>query len=426
MDLNVETDSEDELPHGWEERTTPEGWVYYANHLSKNTVWEHPKTKKRRRVPSKMPYGWKRKEDEQGRFYFLDSINGRKTYTDPRLAFCEDVDIATREMFKQRFDGSSTADQVLLGSDLTGKFVVITGANSGIGFETAKSLAKHGANIVLACRNLKKAEAAIEQISKDRVDVKVIAMQLDLASLKSIKQFAKDYVSKGWPLHVLMMNAAVGMRPWKMTEDNIEETFAVNHVGHFYLTQQLSSLLIRSAPARVVVVSSESHRFPVCSDPIQLEYLSPHYSKCWPMIQYNRSKLCNILFCNELDRRLGKRGVTCNSLHPGNMVYTALPNSSYGLKLLYMIARPFTKSMQQAAACSVYLATAPELSNCGGMYFNNCCQCDPSPLAADRMAAKRLWKLTEDLILDRTEHWCNNKLLLESLYTPEVDDKKCE
>jgi len=230
-------------------------------------------------------------------------------------------------------------------------------------------------------------------------------MICDLSSLKSIRDFVKNFATKNLPLHILILNAAVMMLPWQLTQDNIEMTFAVNHVGSFYLTQLLTSVLIRSAPSRVVVVSSESHRFPMGAYPIQLNKLSPDYQNFWPMVQYNRTKLCNILFSNELNRRLCKYGVTCNSLHPGNLVFTSLPNSSYLLKLLYLIAKPFTKSLQQAAACSVFVATATELTNVGGLYFNNCQQCEPSSTAVDKTAAKDLWKLTEDLIKDRTKHW---------------------
>lgn len=426
-----DTDSEDELPAGWEEKATPEGWVYYANHLTKTTVWEHPKTKKRKRVPSHLPYGWERKSDEKGRAYFTDTINERQTYTDPRLAHCVDVQRTSAKQLKQRFDSCSTANQVLQGSDLSGKVAIVTGANSGIGFETAKSLALHGCHVILACRNKEKAEQAAKQMSKDRSDAKVTAMELDLASLRSVKQFAKDFVDRGWPLHILILNAAVAMHPWQMTEDDIELTFQTNHVAHFYLTQQLASLLIRSAPARVVVVSSESHRFPVGYDPIHFDKLSPAcYDNHWPMIQYNRSKLCNVLFSNELNRRLAKHGVTSNALHPGNLVYSSLSKTSpYLIRLLYLLARPFTKSMQQAAACSVYVATAPELHERGGLYFNNCFRCHASSQAADRRSAKRLWSLSENLVRERTDRWfvkMTPQQIVDDIKAAEDDKSKSE
>ncbi|XP_078492679.1 WW domain-containing oxidoreductase [Ciona intestinalis] len=397
-----ETDSDDELPHGWEERTTSDGWVYYANHMTKSTKWEHPKTRKRRRVAKDLPYGWERVEDVQGRFYYVDHVNKRTTYTDPRLAFAVDVIESRKVAVRQRFDASSTTDQVLMGSDLTGKVAIVTGANSGIGFETARALACHGARVVLACRDLEKANNAISDIKSSRDDVKVIAIQLDLCSLQSIQNFADDFLKLKWPLHILVLNAGVFMLPWQLTEDGIERTFAANHVGHFRLTQLLRDVLLRSAPARVVVVSSESHRFPsVVEEAITLDKLSPSENNFRGMAQYNRTKLCNVLFSNELHRRMAGLGVTCNSLHPGNMVYTSISDSSYLFKFFFFLARPFTKSLKQAAACSVFVATAPELEGIGGLYFNNCFRCEPSEPASDPTAATRLWTITEDLINDR-------------------------
>uniref|UniRef100_A0A8C5Y307 WW domain containing oxidoreductase n=1 Tax=Microcebus murinus TaxID=30608 RepID=A0A8C5Y307_MICMU len=126
-----DTDSEDELPPGWEERTTKDGWVYYANHTEEKTQWEHPKTGKRKRVAGDLPYGWEQETDENGQVFFVDHINKRTTYLDPRLAFTVD-DNPTKPTTRQRYDGSTTAMEILQGRDFTGKVVVVTGANSGI------------------------------------------------------------------------------------------------------------------------------------------------------------------------------------------------------------------------------------------------------------------------------------------------------
>nr|XP_037863877.1 WW domain-containing oxidoreductase isoform X5 [Chlorocebus sabaeus] len=126
-----DTDSEDELPPGWEERTTKDGWVYYANHTEEKTQWEHPKTGKRKRVAGDLPYGWEQETDENGQVFFVDHINKRTTYVDPRLAFTVD-DNPTKPTTQQRYDGSTTAMEILQGRDFTGKVVVVTGANSGI------------------------------------------------------------------------------------------------------------------------------------------------------------------------------------------------------------------------------------------------------------------------------------------------------
>uniref|UniRef100_A0A2K6U5C8 WW domain-containing oxidoreductase n=1 Tax=Saimiri boliviensis boliviensis TaxID=39432 RepID=A0A2K6U5C8_SAIBB len=306
-----DTDSEDELPPGWEERTTKDGWVYYANHTEEKTQWEHPKTGKRKRVAGDLPYGWEQETDENGQVFFVDHINKRTTYLDPRLAFTVD-DNPTKPTTRQRYDGSTTAMEILQGRDFTGKVVVVTGANSGI----------HKA--------------------------KVEAMTLDLALLRSVQHFAEAFKAKNVPLHVLVCNAAAFALSWSLTKDGLETIFQVNHLGHFYLVQLLQDVLCRSAPARVIVVSSESHRFTDINDSLgtlDFSRLSPSKSDYWAMLAYNRSKLCNILFSNELHRRLSPRGVTSNAVHPGNMMYSNIHRGWWVYTLLFTLARPFTKSM---------------------------------------------------------------------------------
>ncbi|XP_019343757.1 WW domain-containing oxidoreductase isoform X9 [Alligator mississippiensis] len=126
-----DTDSEEELPPGWEERTTRDGWVYYANHLEEKTQWEHPKSGKRKRVAGDLPYGWEQETDENGQVYFVDHINKRTTYLDPRLAFTVEEN-PVKPTTRQKYDGNSTAMEILQGCDLSGKVVIVTGANSGI------------------------------------------------------------------------------------------------------------------------------------------------------------------------------------------------------------------------------------------------------------------------------------------------------
>ncbi|XP_044787060.2 WW domain-containing oxidoreductase isoform X4 [Bubalus bubalis] len=347
-----DTDSEDELPPGWEQRTTKDGWVYYANHTEEKTQWEHPKTGKRRRIAGDLPYGWEQETDENGQVFFVDHINKRTTYLDPRLAFTVD-DNPTKPTTRQRYDGSTTAMEILQGRDLSGKVVVVTGANSGIGFETAKSFALHGAHVILACRNMTRANEAVSRILGEWHKAKVEAMTLDLALLRSVQHFAQAFKAKNVSLHVLVCNAAVFGLPWTLTKDGLETTFQVNHLGHFYLVQLLQDVLCRSAPARVVVVSSESHRFTDINDSsgkLDFSRLSPSKNDYWAMLAYNRSKLCNILFSNELHRRLSPRGVTSNAVHPGNMMYSSLHRGWWAYTLLFTLARPFTKSMKDTMA----------------------------------------------------------------------------
>ncbi|XP_038626510.1 WW domain-containing oxidoreductase [Tachyglossus aculeatus] len=398
-----DTDSEDELPPGWEERTTKDGWVYYANHTEEKTQWEHPKTGKRKRVSGDLPYGWEQETDENGQILFIDHINKRTTYLDPRLAFTIE-DNPTKPTIRQKYDGNTTAMEILQGRDFSGKVVIVTGANSGIGFETAKSFALHGAHVILACRNISRANEAKCNILEEWRKAKVEAMTLDLASLRSVQHFAESFKSKNLSLHVLICNAATFALPWTITEDGLESTFQVNHLGHFYLVQLLQDVMCTSSPARVVMVSSESHRFTDIKDSsgkLDFGLLSPSKKEYWAMLAYNRSKLCNILFSNELNSRLSPYGVTSNAVHPGNMMYSSLHRNWWVYTVLFTLARPFTKSMQQGAATALYCATAPELEGLGGMYFNNCCRCLPSQEAQNEMTARALWELSARLIQER-------------------------
>ncbi|XP_060110411.1 WW domain-containing oxidoreductase [Heteronotia binoei] len=398
-----DTDSDEELPPGWEERTTKDGWVYYANHLEERTQWDHPKSGKRKRVAGDLPYGWEQETDENGQVYFVDHINKRTTYLDPRLAFTVE-DNPLKPNAKQKYDGNTTAMEVLQGRDMSGKVIIITGANAGIGFETAKSLALHGAHVILACRNMVKANEAVKSILEEWHKAKVEAMTLDLASLRSVREFAEAYKSKNIPIHVLICNAGIFGAYWELTEDGLESVFQANHLGHFYLIQLLKDVLCRSAPARVVVLSSEGHRFTEIFDnsgKLDFNQLSPPKKDFWPMLAYNRAKLCGLLLSSELNRRLSPHGVTSNAVHPGNLIYTSLHRSYWGYTLLFALFRPFTKSLQQGAATSVYCACAPELEGLGGMYFNNCCRCSPSAEAENETTAKALWELSEKLIQER-------------------------
>ncbi|XP_078503534.1 WW domain-containing oxidoreductase [Lissotriton helveticus] len=398
-----DTDSEEELPPGWEERSTRDGWVYFANHGEEKTQWEHPKTGKRKRVAGELPYGWEQETDANGQVFYVDHLNKRTTYLDPRLAFTVE-DGPVRASTRQRYDGSTTAMEILQGLDLTNKVAIVTGANSGIGFETAKSFALHGATVILACRNLVRAEEAKRQILEEWHKAKVEVIPLDLASLRSVQHFAETFKAKNVPLHLLICNAAIFGSCWSLTEDGLESTFQTNHLGHFYLVHLLQESLRRSSPSRVVIVSSESHRFTDIKDSsgkLDLSVLSPPKREYWAMLAYNRSKLCNILFSNELNRRLCPKGVTSNAVHPGNMMYSSIHRSWWVYTLLFTFARPFTKSMQQGAATSVYCAISPDLEGIGGMYFNNCCRCLPSQEAQTEGTAAALWELSERLIQER-------------------------
>ncbi|TSK13378.1 WW domain-containing oxidoreductase [Bagarius yarrelli] len=354
-----DTDSEDELPPGWEERSTKDGWVYYANHDEMRTQWEHPKTGKKKRCAGDLPYGWEQELDDKGQIFYVDHINKRKTYFDPRQAFTvEDIQVKPK-----RYDGNTTALEILQGHDLSDKVIIVTGGNSGIAVSESKS-----SSTAFVC--------PIEQ-QKARVE----AMTLDLASLSSVREFAEAFKAKKLPLHVLVCNAAVCTQPWRLTEDGLESTFQICHLGHFYLVQLLQNVLRRSAPARVVVVSSESHRFTDLVDTcgkVDLTLLSPPQKEYWSMLAYNRAKLCNILFSNELQRRLSPHGVTSNAVHPGNMMYTSIHRSWWLMTFLFNLARPFTKSMPPSLILPCLDYSSSPFSQNGALALDPAC--DPRPL----------------------------------------------
>lgn len=199
-------------------------------------------------------------EEGTGQIIYVDRKNDKRTYIDPRLAFA--VENAPRNIseIRQRFDTNSTAFQVLHGHDLTGKVAIVTGANTGIGFETARSLAYFGCRVLMACRSQSKTEEAIEKIRQERNSAgeRCSFIPLDLCSMKSVKDAADLIKKEVNRIDMLILNAAVFALPFTQTDDHLETTFQVCHLAHFYLCKLLEdSLDVRT---RVIVVSSESHR----------------------------------------------------------------------------------------------------------------------------------------------------------------------
>lgn len=239
---------------------------------------------------------------------------------------------------------------------------------------------------------------AIEKLNEERRGhCKLHFIQLDLSSLRSCQNFVAEVKQQFQHINFLILNAGVFGLPYQTTVDGLEVHFQVNHLSHHFITVQLSELL--SHESRVVILSSESHRF--SSLPkfgLTADILSPPASKFTSMTAYNNSKLCNVLFACELARKLQPRGTSVFVLHPGNMVSTDISRNWWFWRFLFMIVRPFTKSLQQAAATSVYCATASELTGLTGIYFNNCYICEPSKLSQDVSLAKELWDVSENMI----------------------------
>ncbi|KAI5639899.1 short chain dehydrogenase domain-containing protein [Phthorimaea operculella] len=401
MHNDMESDSEDELPPGWEEKSTEDGNVYFVNTCSKKIQWTHPRTGRKKVIPQEFPFGWSKTTDEEGKTMYVNKNTGSSTYVDPRLAFAKEEKKGIYD-FRQRFDSSSTAFQVLHGVDLSGKYALITGANAGIGYETAKSLARHGCNILLANRNMEATQKAMVDIVKETNcnEDNLKAIHLDLCSLKSVKKCAQAVKTLfSDHLDMLILNAGVFGLPYSETEDQLETTFQVNHLSHMYLALLLEPLLKKGS--RVVFVSSESHRFATLKDTFSSQNMAMTEQNYSAMTAYNNSKLYNVTTAKILSEEWRNKGICVNSLHPGNMVSTNLSKSWWLYRLAFFLVRPFTKSLQQAAATSVYVATAAELEGVTGLYFNNCFYCEESKLAQDRDIAAEVFRISLQMIHQR-------------------------
>lgn len=282
--------------------------------------------------------------------------------------------------------------------DMSGKTVLITGGNSGIGKQTALALARMGARVVFTSRNLRKGDVARAELREAANTKQIDCMELDLASLREVEIFVQRFTAKYERLDVLILNAGLVLDHRTTTADGFETTFAVNHLAHFHLTQLLRERLEASAPARVVVVSSDAHK--AASEGLDFDDLMAERSYK-PFKVYARSKLANILFADELGRRLEGTGVTANSLHPG-AVRTGLgaDGDVQGLfgRIIWGMIRPFMISPERGAQTSVYLATAPELEGKSGGYYAKCKVAKRSAAAQDAAAAERLWQVSEALV----------------------------
>ena len=278
---------------------------------------------------------------------------------------------------------------------LEGKTVVITGGNTGIGKETAVDLAKRGAKVIVGCRNLEKGKEALKEIQERSGSTNVYLEHLDLASLDSVRTFADSILKSESRLDILINNAGVMMCPYQKTKDGFEIKFGTNHLGHFLLTMLLLDRLKKSAPSRIVNVSSIGHSLgsgKIHFDDINFE---KDYS---PYEAYFHSKLANVLFTRELSKRLEGSHVTANSLHPG-AVRTDLERHFTFLQTLMVPARWYMyKSPEQGAQTSIYCAVSEEMEGVSGKYLADCAIKEPSKGAQDDDAAMKLWELSLKLV----------------------------
>lgn len=270
---------------------------------------------------------------------------------------------------------------------LGGRVALVTGANSGIGLVTARELARRGARVFVACRSLERAQAACEQIATT-TGARIEPLELDLGDLASVQRCAERFLALDAPLHLLINNAGVGGQRG-LTQSGFELAFGTNHVGHFQLTRLLLERLRRSAPARVVTVSSRAH---ARVSGIDWSVLQRPTRSLTGMREYGVSKLANVLFSAELARRLDGSGVSSYALHPGVIateIWREIPKP-----LAWLVKLPM-KDVEQGAATTLYCATAPEVASETGQYYSDARRSRASKVGRDPALASDLWRRSE-------------------------------
>jgi len=325
------------------------------------------------------------------------------------------------------FGPSTTTDEVLEGVDLTGQVAVVTGATSGLGLETVRALAAHGASVVLAARDETKLDDAVGILRKQVPDAEMATQVLDLASLTSIRAGATELLTAHPRIDLLVNNAGVMACPLSRTADGFEMQFGTNHLGHFLLTNLLLPTLLAAPAPRVVCLSSAGH----LESPILWDDPNFEMTEYFNWTAYGQSKTANALFALELDRRFAAQGLHAYAVHPG-VIMTPLARHMTDADFVWMGERAEQakqaaeaagggggggmsfKSVEAGAATTVWAATAPGLIDHGGAYLADCQVAPPaadgersaSAVAAwarDPDAAARLWELSADLVgLDET------------------------
>jgi NAD(P)-dependent dehydrogenase (short-subunit alcohol dehydrogenase family) len=310
------------------------------------------------------------------------------------------------------FGATSTTDDVLEGVDLSGKRILVTGVSAGLGVETARVLAAHGATLVGAARDLKKAQAATQVVRDQAANGGSLELiELDLASLKSVRAAADRLVADGRPFDLVIANAGVMACPLSKTEDGFETQFGTNHLGHFVLVNRIAALM--KPGSRLVNLASSGHRF---SD-VNLDDPNFETTEYTEFGAYGRSKTANILFAVEFDRRHKDRGVRAVAVHPGG-IQTELgrhmtPAVRQGLVDSINASQPagqtFSwKTIPQGAATSVWAGVVADINEVGGLYCEDChlaerqdgadVRAGVRAYAIDPANAKALWEMSEEMV----------------------------
>ncbi|XP_018517022.1 LOW QUALITY PROTEIN: dehydrogenase/reductase SDR family member 13-like [Lates calcarifer] len=279
---------------------------------------------------------------------------------------------------------------------LHGKTVIVTGANTGIGKTTAIDLARRGARVILACRDKGRGEAAVQEIIQETGNKQVIFMQLDLASLKSVRSFVDNFLKSEPRLDILINNA--GVANGGKTEDGFGMMFGVNHLGHFLLTVLLLDQLKESGPSRVVTVASKAHEMGKVDFNCLMTHrdLVPGNSDYEIFQGYCHSKLCNVLFTYELAKRLEGTEVTCYSLHPGFIKTELGRHATSWWNVLLNTVSLFSVDAESGAQTTLHCALEQGIEHLSGHYFTCCAPVlKINPKARDDAVAKKLWELSE-------------------------------
>ncbi|KAL7636581.1 UNVERIFIED_CONTAM: hypothetical protein RMT77_013358 [Armadillidium vulgare] len=280
-------------------------------------------------------------------------------------------------------------------NQLTGKTVIVTGASAGIGKEAAFDFAQRGARVILACRNLEKAGKIKDWIVSSTGNKNVICRHLELSDMDSVRKFAKETIQREKRIDVLVNNAGMFSSTRQLSKQGHELTLATNHYGPFLLTILLLDIIVKSAPSRIINVSSLNHKLPG----LEIEDLHFKNRTYGSITAYSQTKLCNVLFTNELARRLAQKGiknVTVNSLHPG-VVKTEITSkdASFWLWLSSLVFHMASKSEKLGAQTTIHLAVSNEGGKVTGEYFVDCKIAPTSQRAKDKNLARKVWQISE-------------------------------
>ncbi len=273
-----------------------------------------------------------------------------------------------------------------------GKVVLITGGTSGIGKATAIALAAMGANVTITGRNRERGEQAVEEVRRESGNEEVELILADLAVQAEVRRLAEEFRERHDRLDVLVNNAGLVQSKRTETSDGMETTFAINHLAPFLLTNLLLDLLEKSAPSRIVTVSSEGHRWGKLNlDDLQSE------RRYRGMQVYGMTKLANIMFTYELAERLRGTGVTATTMHPGGVSTNFGKNNNGVMTLLFRAFKPFMRTPEQGADTVIYLASSPDVEGMTGKYLADRKIKVAADQAHDENLRKRLWEKSEEL-----------------------------